>query len=83
MNKPQWNFKWNSYILIHENAFENVGFEMVAILPRTHCVKWHHIAHLYAWDVGDISVCFNFVTPVLCAVCDIGAYLNLPLWNPD
>ena len=40
MNKLQWNFKQNSYILIQENAFENVVCEMAAILSQPHCVKW-------------------------------------------
>ena len=37
-NKLQWNFNGNSYILNQENAFENVGCEMKAILSRPQCV---------------------------------------------
>ena len=33
-NKIQWNFNRNQYILILENAFENVVCEMAAILSR-------------------------------------------------
>ena len=39
MNKIQWIPKWNSYIFIQENAYENVVCEMAAILPRPQCVK--------------------------------------------
>ena len=39
MNKLQWNFNVNSYILIQENAFENVGCEMASILSRPQCVN--------------------------------------------
>ena len=38
-NKLQWNFNRNSNIFIHENAFENVVWEMTAILFLAHCVK--------------------------------------------
>ena len=38
-NKLQWNLYRNSYIFIHENAFENVVWKMVAILSRPQCVK--------------------------------------------
>ena len=34
MNKLQWNFNRNSYILIQGNAFENVVWQMAAILSR-------------------------------------------------
>ena len=33
------NLNRNSYIFIQENAFENVVWEMVAILSRPQCVK--------------------------------------------
>ena len=36
-NKLLWNFKRNSYIFIHENAFENDACEMAAML--SHCVN--------------------------------------------
>ena len=38
-NKLQWNFNSNSYILIEENAFENIAWKMVAILSRPQCVN--------------------------------------------
>ena len=38
-NKLQWNLKWNSYIFIQDNAFENVVCDMAAILSRSQCVK--------------------------------------------
>ena len=39
MNKPQQNPKQNSYILIQENVFENVDYEMGAISSRPQCVN--------------------------------------------
>ena len=36
-SKLQWNLNQNSYIFIHENAFENVVCEMVAVLFRPQC----------------------------------------------
>ena len=39
MNKIQWKLNRNSYIFIHENAFENVGCEMAAILSRPRYVN--------------------------------------------
>ena len=36
--KLQWNFNQNSYILIQENAFENVVCEIAAIFSRSQCV---------------------------------------------
>ena len=42
-NKFQWKLKWNSYIFIQENAFENVVWKVAAILSRPQCVKfWTH-----------------------------------------
>ena len=38
-NKHRWNFNQNSYILIQENAFENVIWKMAAILSWPQCVK--------------------------------------------
>ena len=38
-NKIQWNISRNSYIFIHENAFENVSKKFVAILSQSQCVK--------------------------------------------
>ena len=44
----------NSYIFIHENAFENVVCEMVVILPQRQNVNSHEI-NRYRWYkvVGD------------------------------
>ena len=40
-NKRQWNFNWNLYIFIEENAFENVVWKKAAILswPQCECVN--------------------------------------------
>ena len=35
----KWSCYWNPYIFIHKNAFENVIWEMEAILPRPQWVK--------------------------------------------
>ena len=40
-NKVQWDLYWNLYIVIEENAFENVVCEMATILSRPQCVKYH------------------------------------------
>ena len=40
-NKFQWNFNRNSYIFIHENAFEKVVCKMAAILSRPQCLNAH------------------------------------------
>ena len=40
-NKLQWNFNWNSYIFIQENAFDNLVCEMAAILSRGRWVLNH------------------------------------------
>ena len=33
-NNLQWTLNWNSYIFIKENAFQNVVWEMAAILSE-------------------------------------------------
>ena len=38
-SKFQWNLNWNWSIFIKENAFENVGWKMSAILSRPRCVN--------------------------------------------
>ena len=43
-NKLQWNFNWNSYIFIQENAFENLVWKMVAILSQPQCVTGLSVA---------------------------------------
>ena len=52
-NKHQWNLKWNSHILIQENAFENVVCEMAAIFSQPQCVyilkPWQNGSH-FSWQ---------------------------------
>ena len=38
-NKLQWNFIRNSYILVQEGPFENIVYEMAAILSQPQCVN--------------------------------------------
>ena len=38
-NKLEWNLNQNLYIFIQENAFENVVWNMAAILSRPQCVN--------------------------------------------
>ena len=38
-NKLQWNFSWNSNILIQGNLFEDVVWKMATILSWPKCVK--------------------------------------------
>ena len=45
--KLQWNFNQNPFI--HENVFESVVCEMVAILSRPECVNWKALV-LYISD---------------------------------
>ena len=46
-NKHQWNFDWNSYIFIQENACETVIWKMATIWSQPRCVKlsFHAIVH--------------------------------------
>ena len=37
-NNLQWNSNQNTKVFIHENAFENVVYEMAAILSQPQCV---------------------------------------------
>ena len=46
-NKLQWYFNRNSYILIQENAFENVVWKISAILSRPQFVKLSNLRHSY------------------------------------
>ena len=41
-NKLQWNFNRNTKLLIHDNAFDNIVWEMAAILSRERWVKGSH-----------------------------------------
>ena len=51
-NKLQGNFSRNSYIFIQENAFENVGCEMAAILSRPqYANKWSLKLTVSLWCV--------------------------------
>ena len=56
VRNSHWNLNRNSYIFFHENAFENVAWEMATILSRPQCVKWASIncelvLWLYSWLV--------------------------------
>ena len=53
--KLQWTIYLNSYIFIHENAFENVFWEMSAIMSRPECVNDKVALHwIMAWRlIGD------------------------------
>ena len=39
-NKIMWNINQNSHIFIHENAFENLVWNMASILYWPRCVRW-------------------------------------------
>ena len=56
-NKFQRNPRRNSCIFIHENAFENVVWEMAAILPRSQCVSWSSCKQVI--DVDSCGHCYN------------------------
>ena len=54
-NKLQWNLKRNSYISIEENAFENVVYEMAAILLQPNGASC--IVLRFIWNPqGDHSI---------------------------
>ena len=40
-NELLWNFNQNTKLFVHENAFENIVYEMVVILPRGRWVNWY------------------------------------------
>ena len=42
-SKMPWNINCNLYILIQENAFENVVWKMAAILSRPQYVNLHYL----------------------------------------
>ena len=46
-NKFQWNLNQNTKLFIHKDAFENVVYEMAAILSRGRCVKASHCMPYY------------------------------------
>ena len=64
-NKIQLNPIQNSFIFIQENAFENVGYEMVSILPRPQCVnkrsKVFYLNGPYIWSFPKISNPFSYI----------------------
>ena len=70
-NKHQWNISQNSCIFFQENAFENVIWEMAAILSRPQCVKTqlsvNHVlySHLPSW----MSFIFSAVESVSSGNC--------------
>ena len=58
--KFQWNFNRNSNIFIHENEFESVVCEMMAILSQPQCVNVHnnwstHGLPVRVWSGGVFS----------------------------
>ena len=64
-NKPQWNFKRNSYIFIQENVFENVVCKMASILSRPQCVNTLSLTHnvVMTWIRGLPCPSKNIPTP--------------------
>ena len=46
-NKLQWNFDRNLYIVVQESAFENVVWNISAILSRPQCIKQQIVCGLY------------------------------------
>ena len=70
-NKLQWNLKRNSYNLIQEKTFQNVVYEMAAILAwpqcgdmrgSTHECTWlsAHEIKAMTWLMGWIHNCLNY-----------------------
>ena len=55
------NIDHNSYILIHENAFENVIWKMAATLSRPQCVM-HDMSHFL--DPQNQSIAHPYQIPV-------------------
>ena len=54
-NKHQWNFNQNLHIFIQENAFENVVWEMSAILSQPQCVDTRQVSlQLCCSDIGQV-----------------------------
>ena len=51
MNNFQWNLKWNLYIFIQENAFENVVCKMAAVLSRP---KWVNRLLVYVYEYACV-----------------------------
>ena len=47
MNKLQWNIRWNLYIFVKENAFENVVCKMAATLLWPQCVNNVEVSKSY------------------------------------
>ena len=46
-----------SYIFIQENAFENVVWDMAAILSREKWVKWYHKPIPFRYDTLQTATC--------------------------
>ena len=59
-NKIQWNLKWNSYISIQENAFENVTCKMAAFLFGLNVLTYCHFCKMVAFLFRP--QCSNIVT---------------------
>ena len=58
-NKLQWNPKQNSYIFIHENAFENAVCEMAAILSGPHANNHSQMVLYNSCHQSAVWNCFN------------------------
>ena len=64
----QWNLTRNTYIFIHENAFENVVRKLVAILSRPQCAPEWCVTMLFVHAcVRGYPTCFAVC--MLCVPC--------------
>ena len=48
-NKLYWNFDQNTKLFIHENAFENIVYEMAAILSRERWINCYFIPIIFQY----------------------------------
>ena len=62
-NKFQWNLHPNSYIFIHENAFENAVCEMTAILSWPQCVIGRQILVRCAPGTSTTEIVYRVSPP--------------------
>ena len=58
--------QWNSYLLIQENAFENIVCEMATILPLPQCVKKARHCIVLALVITEYLFFFSSSSPVRC-----------------
>ena len=63
-NKFQWHFNRNSYIFLHENAFENVVWKMAAILSPPQCVNMHILTSMIADQILRQLTIFASLTSI-------------------